>query len=213
MIEPSEVRGVVLAGGDSTRFDGGDKALAELDGRPLLAHAVKAVDAATATAPVVGVRSPAQRDRVRAALLEPSRVRVTRDVEELAGPLAGLYAAAEVVTTPWLFVCGCDMPLVTADSIAGLCAVDGVERASAVVPRVDGRDQPLHALFGRQRLLDVRPRLGDGDGLSSLLDALERVARPTPSDVDAPLADAVTNVNTRAELRRVRAGTERLSVD
>jgi molybdopterin-guanine dinucleotide biosynthesis protein A len=213
MIEPSEVRGVVLAGGDSTRFDGGDKALAELDGRPLLAHAVKAVDAATATAPVVGVRSPAQRDRVRAALPEPSRVRVTKDVEELAGPLAGLYAAAEVAATPWLFVCGCDMPLVTADSIAGLCAVDGVERASAVVPRVDGRDQPLHALFGRQRLLDVRPRLGDGDGLSTLLDALERVARPTPSDVDVSLTDAVTNVNTRAELRRVRAGTERLSVD
>lgn len=206
MIEPDEVGGVVLAGGDSTRFDGGNKAVAELDGRPLVAHAVRAVDAATARDPVVGVRSDAQRARIRAALPDPSRVRFVRDVEGLSGPLAGLYAAAGVVATPWLFVCACDMPLVTADSIAGLRAVEGVERASAAVPRVDGRDQPLHALFRRQRLLDVRPQLEAGDGLFVLLDALERVVRPTPADVDGPLADAVTNVNTRTELRRVRAG-------
>lgn len=206
MIEPSEVRGVVLAGGDSTRFDGGNKAFAELDGRPLVAHAVRAVDAVTAQVPVVGVRSAAQRARVRAALPGSSRVRVVRDVEGLSGPLAGIYAAAEVAATPWLFVCGCDMPLVSTHSIAGLRAVDGVERASAVVPRVDGRDQPLHALFRRRWLLDVRPHLERGDGLFVLLDALERVVRPTPADVDGPLADAVTNVNTRAELRRVRAG-------
>ena len=206
MIEPSEVCGVVLAGGDSTRFGDGDKAVAELDGRALVAHAVRAVDAATGPIPLVGVRSDAQRARIRTALPESARFRATSDVEGLSGPLAGIYAAAEVAATPWLFVCGCDMPLVSADSIASLRAVENVERASAVVPRVEGRDQPLHALYRRERLLDVRPQLRDGDGVFALVAALEGVARPTPADVDGPLAEAVTNVNTRPELRRVRVG-------
>lgn len=208
MIGRGEVCGAVLAGGDSTRFEGGEKAVARLDGRPLVAHAVAAVDDATATAPVVGIRTAAQRDRIGAALPDQRRVRTVRDGEDLSGPLAGLYAAAGVASTPWLFVCACDMPLVSADSIRGLRAVEGVERAAAVVPRVDGRDQPLHALYRRSQLHAVRPQLRDGDGLYALVEVLDDVRRPTPGEVDG-LADAVTNVNTRADLRAIRSATVR----
>ncbi len=212
MIHPAAVTGAVLAGGDSTRFDGGDKAVAELDGRPLVAHAVAAVDAATAADPVVGVRTPAQRERLQAALPGQRQVRFARDVDGLSGPLAGIYAAAKVTSTPWLFVCACDMPLVTPDSIAGLRTVEGAEGASAVAPRVDGRDQPLHALYRRSDLLAVRPELRDGDGLYALVEALDTVVRPPPEEVDG-LADAVTNVNTRADLRAIGGGVRSRCTD
>ena len=220
MIDPGAVTGAVLAGGDSTRFDGGDKALADLDGRPLVAHAVAAVDDATTADPVVGVRTPDQRDSLRTALPGRRKVRFASDVDGFSGPLAGIYAAAETASTPWLFVCACDMPLVTFDSVAGLWRIEGATGASAIVPRVDGRDQPLHALYRRSDLLAVRSSLRDGQGLYALVEALAAgsaagengVVRPMPADVDG-LGDAVTNVNTRADLRAVRGTAVSRSTD
>jgi molybdopterin-guanine dinucleotide biosynthesis protein A len=79
---------VVLAGGASSRF-GADKLAAPMDGRPLLHHALGAVDEVAATIVLVlapGVGSPA---------LPPLRARilVAHDPDAHQGPLAGLVAS------------------------------------------------------------------------------------------------------------------------
>jgi molybdopterin-guanine dinucleotide biosynthesis protein A len=94
------------------------------------------------------------------------------------------------------------MPLVTPEAIDALVdhLVDGVD---AVVPVVDGHDQPLHALYRPEAVMRVAAGL-EGRGPRALLDRLDTVVGVPADEVDAPLASAVTNVNTREQLEAVR---------
>ncbi|WP_436927149.1 molybdenum cofactor guanylyltransferase [Halosimplex amylolyticum] len=216
------VRGVVLAGGRSTRFGEENKALATLDGRPVVAHVVEAVADGTDGTPVLSVATDSQAERLRRAIDGP--VETVRDDADRSGPLAGLDAAVEAIDAPWLFVCACDMPLVTAESVDALRArVPGDSRSDghrsddhrsdrsrsdagridAVVPAVDGFDQPLHALYRRSGLSAALDGLSDDDAVMALLDRLT-VERIAVDDPNAPLAAAATNVNTRADLDALR---------
>lgn len=208
MTEPTRppVRGVVLAGGRSTRFGEADKALATLKGRPLVARVVDAVTAATDDAPLLSVATDAQADRLREALGDRP-VEPVRDSEHRSGPLAGLDAAVRATDAPWLFVCACDMPRVTPAGVDALSdrLADHEGRDSvvdAVVPLVDGRDQPLHALYRRSALESALAALSGDDAVFALLDRLT-VARVDAGD-GSPLAAATTNVNTRADLEALR---------
>ena len=198
------VHGVVLAGGDSVRFGDGDKALAELDGRPLLAHVVDTVAATSAEPPLLAVAT--RREGVRLADVVAETVEPVVDRAAYQGPLAGLVSAAERATYPWLFVCGCDMPLVTGRVIDALWdRVDG--DLDAVVPVVDGHEQPLCALYRRGTVEEITPELPETAGLRVLLDEFEAVERVDNRAVDGTLATAVTNVNTQAELLELRDRT------
>jgi len=206
MADSPRTRGVVLAGGDSERFGPADKALADLDGRPLVAHALDAVAGATDETPMLAVATAEEGDRlVRAVGRDVGSVTTVTDDPSLDGPLAGVVAAAGAADSAWLLVCGCDMPLVTEPVVRTLAdrAAAGVD---AVVPVVDGYDQPMLALYDRERVLDGATELG-GRGPRALVDRLARVERVEASSVDAALARAVTNVNTRAELDAVRERT------
>jgi molybdopterin-guanine dinucleotide biosynthesis protein A len=197
------VRGVVLAGGESRRFDGGDKALADLGGRPLLAHVVGAVDAATDRPPLLAVASHEDGDRLTRALSDDGdSVEVVVDDPSLTGPLAGLVVAAGQADRPWLLVCGCDMPLVSPTTFGTLRDYAGPD-VDAVVPVVDGHDQPLHALYRREAVIAGAAGL-NGRGPRALLEGFENVRRVPATDTGAPLATAVTNVNTREDLEEVR---------
>jgi molybdopterin-guanine dinucleotide biosynthesis protein A len=152
---------------------------------------------------MLAVASDADGERLTRALeLGTDDLGVVTDDPSLDGPLAGLLGAARRTGSPWLLVCGCDMPLVSAGALDVLLdrADDGVD---AVVPIVDGHDQPMLALYDPERVLELAPELG-GRGPRELLDRLDRVERVDATEVDASLASAVTNVNTRADLEAVR---------
>jgi molybdopterin-guanine dinucleotide biosynthesis protein A len=87
------VVGIVLAGGRSRRF-GSDKLAADLDGRPLLHHAIDAI--AAVADHVILVLAPGS----AVPALPPSvdgRLTVARDRVDDAGPLAGLVAGLQAV--------------------------------------------------------------------------------------------------------------------
>mgnify|MGYP000554188979 CR=1 FL=1 len=212
MVERDAVRGVILAGGNSRRFGDGDKALADLGGLPLLAHVVDAVEVSTTGVPLLAVAGHDEGERLARALSdggegesEGDRVEVVVDAPSFSGPLAGLVAATVRADRPWLLVCGCDMPLVSPPAFEVLS-----DRASpetdAVVPVVDGHDQPLHALYRREAVVRAAAGL-EGSGPRALLDRLADVERIRAEEVDVELAATVTNVNTREELDRVRERT------
>jgi molybdopterin-guanine dinucleotide biosynthesis protein A len=84
--------------------------------------------------------------------------------------LAGLAAALEYVSTPWIFAVACDMPFITPAVIEYLA----LQRADcqAVVPMVGGYPQPLAAFYATSCLKVVRDIL-NSNGKHSMLAPLE----------------------------------------
>ena len=109
---------IVLAGGASRRF-GEDKLAAELDGRPVLAHALDAVRGLAD--PVVVVLAPDAPVPVAAR-----GCTVARDPAAFGGPLAGIVAGLVALPAPWpdiAVVVGGDMPSLVPDVLALLVTV------------------------------------------------------------------------------------------
>jgi molybdopterin-guanine dinucleotide biosynthesis protein A len=129
---PSIAIGVVLAGGRGERI-GGAKALAQLDGRPLISYPLAALDAAGLDPVVVAKRQSPLPDLNRLVLREPVLP---------SHPLCGVIAALRWGGGRPVVVVGCDMPFVTGPLLAWLASLDGL-----VVPEVDDRLQPLLARY------------------------------------------------------------------
>lgn len=177
--------GLVLAAGAGTRF-GGAKQLAELDGRPLLEHAVTAAQAALARVIVV---LGAHAEVVRAGTdLAGAEVVVCADWEEgLAASLrAGLAALGDVRAVVVLLG---DQPGVSSEAIAWIAAQSGTCRAVYA-------DTPGHPVkLAGKELRRARTLTGD-TGARELL----RTARGVEC---SPLADP-RDVDTPADLEAIR---------
>jgi molybdopterin-guanine dinucleotide biosynthesis protein A len=193
-------RGLVLAGGESRRFGDESKALATLDGDPLVRRVALALRAATGQPPAVAARGRERRAALASVLDDPLFV---ADAPAFEGPLAGVVGAARATASPWLFVCGCDMPLVSPAAVEWLAArADG---ADAVVVVDDGVVQPVHALYRREAVTRVARDLPGDAGVRALVDALDDVRRVPVADGDGVgLASSLANVNTRDDLRALR---------
>lgn len=200
-----DVVGVVLAGGESTRFAGGDKALATVGDEPTLVRVAATLRRATGRPPVVAVRTAEQRATYGDLL--PADVDLVDDAAGFSGPLAGVVGAAEATDADWLFVCGCDMPLLAEAAVRWLVGrTDEVEADAVAVRDPDGTVQPLHACYRRSAALAARDRLPRDGGVRALFDVLDPVRAVTADDAprNVPLVASLSNVNTRADLEELR---------
>ena len=191
--------GVVLAGGGSTRFGEREKALAELDGKPLLARAVDGL------APAVdGVVVNCRDDQVsafRSALNSSSTdIAFACDPTPDMGPAAGLVAALAAVAVPRVAVVACDMPFVDARFVDVLFGSMG--DAAGVVPRVGGRRQPTCAVFRTEPArLAARDAVTDDSGsLRDVLGRIDVVELPESRVLAETSRETFTDVNTPAAL-------------
>jgi len=197
-----DLTGVVLAGGESSRFEGGDKALATVDGRPLVRHVVTALERATGRSPVVVVRDARCEERYANVL--PAHVRFARDDERFEGPLAGLLGGLDAAETGWVFAAGCDMPGLSPAAVEWLAERRGSTVGGVAVRPPGGVRESLHALYAVEDALSVRSALPRAAGPQALLDELAvRDVPPSEAPSTVDLAASLANVNTRADLGTV----------
>src|SRR3954453_8889358 len=130
--------GAVLAGGGGRRI-GGDKAMVELEGRPLVDYPLNVLRAVLDEVAVVAKQSTVLPglDVEIAIWLEP---------EEPRHPLAGVVHALRCARGQPVVVVAGDMPFVTRGLVAALSR-ERSRGAAAVVPRAVGRLQPLCARY------------------------------------------------------------------
>jgi molybdenum cofactor cytidylyltransferase len=178
---------LVLAAGEGRRF-GGTKQLAELDGRPLLEHALAAVTDVSPRVVVLG--HAAEEIRAGADLhgAEPVLCPQWQDGQS-ASLRCGLAALRDVDAV--LVVLG-DQPGITAAAVAAVIAAAGDE--DAVRASYDG--VPSHPVLLRRPLLDRAGELRGDSGFRDLL----KDAHTREVEV-GHLADA-TDIDTREELAR-----------
>jgi molybdopterin-guanine dinucleotide biosynthesis protein A len=197
--------GVVLAGGRSTRFEGGDKAVADLAGVPMVRRVVdrlaRAVDAVVVNCraeqvdPIAEALAGAAPDPTFAVDADPDR-----------GPVGGIATGLAAVDAPYTAVVACDMPFVDPAFVRALFGwADGHD---AAVPRPDDWFQPTQAVYrtvSTRRACEAALARGDARVVEALADVDVRV-------VDREAIESVTttatfeNLNTDAA---VAAAAER----
>lgn len=192
-----DVTAIVLAGGRASRF-GTDKLVAELDGRPLLHHAIEAV--AAVARDVIVVAAAGQEPPIPRSL--GSRVRVIHDSEPFGGPLVALSAALTALEVPVALIAGGDMPRMVPAVLHRLAVTAGPGRP-AVVLDVPGRVQPLPmALDVRAAQVAAAAVLARGArSLRELLRELRATAIPAPAWLSLdPVGATIIDIDRRADL-------------
>ncbi len=197
----TRVSAVVLAGGRSRRFGDCDKALADVDGRPMIA---RVADRLTSVADELVVNC--RRDQ-RAGLaetlaecaLEP---RFAVDSVPDRGPVYGLRTGLRTAAGQYAIVVACDMPFVDPTLLAYLLDRSEERKTSGAVPRLDGRRQPLCGAYMVDPALDAcTAAIARGDSrLSTVLDCLTLVVADESTVREHASPHALTNVNTPADL-------------
>lgn len=135
-----EVAGVILAGGRSSRF-GSNKALAEINGKPLIRHVADTLEMLFDETLLI-TNTPEAYTFLK--------WRTEADHFKGAGPLAGIHAALANIKSSSAFVVGCDMPNLQEDLIRHLCMTRGTR--DAIIPRHSKGMEPLHAVYDKSAL-------------------------------------------------------------
>jgi molybdenum cofactor cytidylyltransferase len=186
---------VVLAAGTGSRF-GGTKPVADLEGRPLVAHVVAAAVAAGVDAVhvVVGHDGGA----VAAAARDAADVEVVDNPAYAAGQATSLragLASAEAADADVAVVLLADEPDVTPDAIAAVTAAIAIGGDAGDVGPVAARarydDAPGHPVaFARSVFSRLRDEVGGDRGARDVLAGLDVVDVPVagrrPRDLDRP---------------------------
>ena len=191
----SDSAGYILVGGKSARF-GRDKALLEVEGRPLAVRLAETVGAAAGSVTLVG---PPEKYGTLG-------LRVIPDSLADFGPLAGLLAALDDSQSDWNLVTACDMPNLTEAFLRFLLEEARRSRADILLPLdASGRAEPLCAAYSLGCREAIRAAVGRG--VHKMTDAFTglRVHELLPKDYAAydPDGCLFANVNTMEDWKLV----------
>ncbi|MEF8785325.1 MAG: molybdenum cofactor guanylyltransferase [Haloarculaceae archaeon] len=201
MTDP-ERTAVVLAGGYSIRFGIGDKALAVIDGQPMLVQVIDRLTPAVDTV-VVSCRAEQRYDFERAlgSAGLASSTQFAIDPVPDRGPLAGIRNAFERIGSEYAAVVACDMPHVDPTFLEFL--FDHTGGADAVVPELEGGTlQPMHAVYHVERVRSVADQLlaRDRRSLHGALDRLDATVIPAATVAEQTDPRSLYDVNSPADI-------------
>ncbi|MDO8532215.1 MAG: molybdenum cofactor guanylyltransferase [Dehalococcoidia bacterium] len=133
------VTAIVLVGGRSTRL-GRNKAREIIDGRPIIQRVLDAVQPLADEVLLVAAQGQDTAWPPRGG-----RIRPIVDVYAESGPLVGIYSGLAAAHLNCCVAVACDMPFLKAKLLQSL--VELIPGYDAVVPRLEGRALPLHAVY------------------------------------------------------------------
>ena len=205
----TERTGVVLAGGHSTRFGDGDKAVADLAGTSMIRHVVDQLEPIVDEL-VINCRDE-QVSAIETALDGGPDVTFAVDPVPDRGPMAGIMTGLRAATGEYAAVVACDMPFVDPDLIAHL--FDRAAGHDAAVPRLDDQwFQTTQAVYRAAPMAAACERALERDKrkvIEPLFDLDYVVVDEAEIRDQAPLS-TFENVNTREEFE---AAARRLAND
>ena len=200
--EPSrhlDVTGVVLAGGQGRRMGGVDKGWLELDGAPLVARVLARLEPQVASI----VISANQNTERYATFAWPV---VSDVVADYAGPLAGLHAALQLVTTEYAVTAPCDSPFLPLDLVDRLYRALASGSNDVAVARSLGRRQPVFCLVRRSTVAGLTAFLESGG--RKVEKWYEHLAVVDFEDA----TEAFSNINTRDDLVSMTASRRGVAI-
>ncbi len=155
-INEADISAMILAGGRSSRMEGLDKGLVEVNGRPMIKHVL-----ANLKNQLNLIRINANRNQPAYADLALSVIEDRMD--DFQGPLAGMARGLEHCPSEWLLVVPCDTPYLPTDLVQRLYTQAQQQQAEIVVAHDGKRMQPVVSLLKRDLYPSLIAFLESGD--------------------------------------------------
>lgn len=210
LIQPSDISGLILAGGRGSRMGGVDKGLQTFNGLPLAQHTLRRLQQGGGVGGAILLN--ANRNLATYAMFGvPVWPDADQELGDYAGPLAGFLTGLAHCPTSYLVTLPCDTPRLPLDLVPRLAAALAAQHADIAMvsaPEVDKnghiqlRSQPVFCLLRATLLGSLRDFTRHGGRKIVAWTALHRtVLVPFDQPGDDPLA--FCNTNTLAELRQL----------
>lgn len=188
MINKTNITGIILAGGKSSRM-GADKGFLMLNNKPFVQYSIDALKPLVSE--IIIVSDDPDYDIF-------GLKRITDDIKD-AGPVSGIYSGLEASKTELSLVLSCDIPLITSEVLQKL--INAIDDESEIIQvESNGKSMPLIALYKRC----VKDRF------KSFLKQDERRLRIAIKAcnyknvvLDESFQNATLNVNTKEELKQI----------
>lgn len=188
---------IILAGGRSSRM-GQAKATLRFGNLTLIERTIS--ELARAFDDIVVVAAP-ESEAIEIPALGAATA-IVRDDDAYQGPAGALARGLRAARHELAFACSCDLPMLRSEVAAWMLSLaDGYD---AVIPRVDGRLQPLHAVYRRRcaRALDAMIARGE-HRVGAIADAVNaRVVSEAEYRGADPDALSCFNINTPEDYAR-----------
>ena len=191
-----EISGIVLAGGMSRRL-GRNKAIEPIAGEPLISRVIERLSQVADQTVVV-----VNEHRRGAELPLPRQAKVVVDLYPGKGSLGGIFTGLSNADGEWGIVVACDMPFLNVKvfrhMLALRCGFD------AVVPWLEGRPEPTHAVYSKVCLPHIQHRLETDDLKIARFFEQVRVKFVPEEEIERldPGRLSFFNVNTQEDLDR-----------
>ncbi|MCW8885205.1 MAG: molybdenum cofactor guanylyltransferase [Motiliproteus sp.] len=187
-----QVSALILAGGRSSRMQGLDKGLVELNGQAMISHVLASLEKQLKL-----IRINANRNQPAYAGFGYSVVEDRLD--DFQGPLAGMSRGLEECPTPWLLVVPCDTPYLPDDLVERLFKAATEQNAELAVVHDGKRMQPVISLLNRDLYPSLMEFLTSGDRKIDRWYAKHHTVEVDFSDYP----DAFINVNSIADKQQL----------
>ena len=208
MINPTDITGLILAGGRGSRMGGVDKGLQNFNGLPLALHTLTRLQMGG------GVGSIMLNANRNLAAYESFGVSVWPDVlADYAGPLAGFLTGLERCETTFLVTVPCDTPLLPLDLVTRLAQAledQDADIAMVIAPELgkDGqvmlRSQPVFCLMRVDLMESLVQFTQEGGRKIDAWTALHKTVL-VPFDLPSDDPKAFCNANTLTELHELES--------
>jgi len=195
---------VILAGGSATRFKNGDKCLFELNGKPLLNHAVDAVR--NLVEEIIIVTNTQKRADSYAKIIS-TKAQFALDVAEAKGPLMGALTGFEAAQGEYTLLLSADNPFVSKKVIELLFDLSAGK--NAVIPRhTNMQIEPLHAVYNTTQALKVTKETIEQNqfDMHSMVEQLRGIRYISTLVIEQldPELKTFTNINTPQDLKKAK---------
>jgi molybdopterin-guanine dinucleotide biosynthesis protein A len=192
---------LILAGGVGSRLGFQEKALIDINGRPLIALIIVRLEKVVDTI-IIAVRDEAQGELLNSHI---NGCGFAYDTYKNRGPLAGILSGLSVCKDEYCFIAACDMPFINSKVVKML--FKECEGFDAAIPCWnDGLLEPLHAVYRCEPMvIETKKAIENGENIilapvSKL--KVKCVAVDDIKKVDSRLRTFM-NVNTPEDLKRI----------
>ncbi len=194
---------IVLAGGRGLRLGRGGKLSETIGGRTLPQRVIDCLIPLSSEILVVIAQGQPE-----PALAGPV-VRVVTDLYPGKGALGGIYTGLVASSSFHNLVVACDMPFLNSLLLGYMIQLS--PGFDVIIPRVEAKLEPLHAIYSRDCLTPIRQQIEQGNlKISNLLERVKvRYVEEGEINRFDPKHLSFFNINTRTDLEMAKAKIEK----